>query len=212
MKKMTMLSLLMLMLTFAGVFQTSQAEASLAAPQCSYLLSHDSRFVSKAAQNLQVSVITQGGCGWTAVSNDAWITITAGSSGSGNGTVDYSVSANTGGTRTGTMTIAGNTFTVYQSASTPNCDFLNAQPSGRQVVVGGGSFSFNVAGAAETECSWTATSNAAWITITSGGSGNGNTAVNYSVAANGTGVIRVGTITLSGSGVNVNHTVTQKGS
>jgi len=85
MKKMTMLSVLMLMLTFAGVFQTLKAKASLTAPQCSYTLSPDGQLASKAAQNLQVSVITQGGCGWTAVSNDSWITITSGSSGTGNG-------------------------------------------------------------------------------------------------------------------------------
>jgi hypothetical protein len=42
------------------------------------------------------------------VSNATFITITSGSSGTGNGTVNYSVAANTGTTsRTGTMTIAG---------------------------------------------------------------------------------------------------------
>jgi hypothetical protein len=54
-----------------------------------------------------------------AVSNNpSWITITGGTSGSGNGTVTYSVTANTGPTRTGTMTIAGQTFTVNQDAAT----------------------------------------------------------------------------------------------
>ena len=65
-----------------------------------------------------MSVTTGAGCGWTAVSNDAWITVTAGSSGSGNGTVDYSVVANNGASRTGTITIAGATFAVEQAAST----------------------------------------------------------------------------------------------
>jgi len=53
-------------------------------------------------------------CPWTATSNASWITITAGSMGTGNGTVSYSVSENTGGTRTGTMTIGGQTFTITQ--------------------------------------------------------------------------------------------------
>jgi len=128
------------------------------------------------------------------------------------GTVNYSLSANTGGLRTGTMTIAGTTFTVHQSASTPNCDFLIAQPTQRLPAVGGGSFNFTVTGATQTECTWTAVSNDAWITITSGSSGTGNGTVNYTVAANGTGVIRIGTITISGYGVSVNHTVQQKGS
>ncbi len=32
---------------------------------------------------------------WTAISNAAWLTITAGASGTGNGTVTYNVAANT---------------------------------------------------------------------------------------------------------------------
>ena len=48
------------------------------------------------------------GCGWTATSNDTWITISSGGSGTGNGTVNYTVAANTGtSSRTGTMTVAG---------------------------------------------------------------------------------------------------------
>jgi hypothetical protein len=35
-------------------------------------------------------------CDWTASSNAAWITVTSGASGSGNGTVSYSLTANTG--------------------------------------------------------------------------------------------------------------------
>ncbi|MDY6986961.1 MAG: choice-of-anchor U domain-containing protein, partial [Thermodesulfobacteriota bacterium] len=65
-----------------------------------------------------VSVTAPVGCDWTATSNDSWITITSGSSGSGNGTVDYSVEACSSGTcpRSGTMTIAGELFTVTQEA------------------------------------------------------------------------------------------------
>ena len=46
----------------------------------------------------------------------SWITITSGSTGSGNGTSGYSVAAHTGrSSRTGSLTIAGKTFTVTQS-------------------------------------------------------------------------------------------------
>jgi hypothetical protein len=52
------------------------------------------------------------------VSNATFIAITSGSSGSGNGTVNYSVAANTGtSSRSGTMTIAGRTFTVNQAGT-----------------------------------------------------------------------------------------------
>jgi Concanavalin A-like lectin/glucanases superfamily/Putative binding domain, N-terminal len=67
--------------------------------------------------NGSVTVTAGSGCGWTAVSNPGWITVTSGSSGTGPGTVNYSVAVNTTfGTRTGTVTVAGQTFTVLQSA------------------------------------------------------------------------------------------------
>ncbi len=68
-----------------------------------------------------VNVTSQPGCAWTASSNAGFITVTAGASGFGNGAVSYSVVANTGGLqRQGTITIAGQTFTVTQSgAATP---------------------------------------------------------------------------------------------
>jgi hypothetical protein len=46
-------------------------------------------------------------------------------------------------------------------------------------------------------CSWTAVSNASWITVTSGVSGSGNGIVGYSVATNN-GFARTGTITIDG--------------
>ena len=179
--------------------------------QCSYFLFPDAQLVSKDAGSFSVSVTAGVGCGWTASSNDSWITITSGSSGSGNGTVNYDVSANTGGLRIGSMTIAGISFTVYQSDVNPNCDFMAPQPSSRSVNVGGGSFSVTLNGATQTNCTWSASSNVGWVTITSGGSGTGNGTVNYTVAANGTGVVRVAEITFSGYGDSVIHRITQKG-
>ncbi len=54
---------------------------------------------------------------WTAVSNDdTWLRLTSGSSGTGNGTVDYTVDPYDGKSfRTGTITVAGATFTVTQT-------------------------------------------------------------------------------------------------
>jgi hypothetical protein len=49
-----------------------------------------------------------------ASSNASWITVTSGASGTGNGTVTYSYTANTGGDRKGTLTVAGRTFTLDQ--------------------------------------------------------------------------------------------------
>ena len=55
---------------------------------------------------------------WTAISNElSWISVTSGSSGTGSGTVGYQVSANAGVARTGTLTIANQTFTIAQAGS-----------------------------------------------------------------------------------------------
>jgi hypothetical protein len=62
-----------------------------------------------------VNVSTPASCTWTVVSNAPWIVITSNSSGTGNGSVTFSVMSNTGSaSRTGTVTVAGNTFTVTQ--------------------------------------------------------------------------------------------------
>lgn len=59
------------------------------------------------------------GCDWVAVSNDAWITITGGASGTGDGMIAYDVAANAGVARIGTITVTGAegefTHTVYQA-------------------------------------------------------------------------------------------------
>jgi hypothetical protein len=80
---------------------------------CSFSISPTRRSFPSSGGEASVSVIAPDGCAWRAVSNVGWITILAGGSGSGNGTVTYSV-ARTTRARSGTMTIAGRTFTVRQ--------------------------------------------------------------------------------------------------
>ena len=55
---------------------------------------------------------------WVAQSNVAWLAVLSGSSGTGNGTIGYSVAVNTStSSRIGTLTIAGQTFTVTQTGA-----------------------------------------------------------------------------------------------
>jgi hypothetical protein len=86
---------------------------------CSFSISPTSASVAAAGGTGTVSVTASAGCSWTAASNAAFITVTGGASGTGSGTVSYSVAANTATTsRTGTLTIAGQTFTVTQAGTT----------------------------------------------------------------------------------------------
>jgi len=84
---------------------------------CTYSISPTSKTFKVSGGKATVSVSTQNGCAWTATSNDpSWITITSGATGAGNGGVKYSVAKNPSTiSRTGTMVIAGETFTVYQT-------------------------------------------------------------------------------------------------
>ena len=52
-------------------------------------------------------------------------------------------------------------------------------------------------------CAWTATSSVAWITVTSGASMSGLGSANYTVASNGTGTPRTGTLTVAGQTVTI---------
>jgi Zn-dependent metalloprotease len=85
---------------------------------CTFSINPTSASYAAAGGSGSVTVTAGAGCNWTAVSNATFITVTSGSSGSGNGSVGYSVAANTGtGSRNGTMTIAGQTFTVTQAGT-----------------------------------------------------------------------------------------------
>lgn len=60
-------------------------------------------------------VTTGSTCTWTATSNESWITVTSGASGTGNGTVTFGYSENAGKKdRKGTLTVAGRQATIEQ--------------------------------------------------------------------------------------------------
>jgi hypothetical protein len=83
---------------------------------CNYSLSSSAASIGPGSANATVGMLAGGGCSWTASSNASWLTISSGSAGSGDGTVGYSATANSGTiARVGTLTIAGQTFTVTQA-------------------------------------------------------------------------------------------------
>jgi V8-like Glu-specific endopeptidase len=168
---------------------------------CTYSISPSSGAFSYTGGSDDVSVTTQSGCQWTAQSNKSWIHITSGSSGNGNGTVYYSVDANSStSSRSGTMTIAGKTFTVNQEEAP--CTY-SISPGGRNFSYTGGSDDVSVT--TQSGCQWTAQSNKSWIGITSGSSGTGNGKVYYSVDANSSTSSRSGTMTIAGKTFTVNQ-------
>jgi hypothetical protein len=88
-----------------------------AAPPCTYSISPTAQAFS-ANGGLGTVTVTAGAlCGWTATSADSWVTIRTGVSGTGAGSVFYSIAPNPDAAgRTGAMTIAGQTFTIVQAS------------------------------------------------------------------------------------------------
>ena len=183
-------------ITVAGqTFTVNQAGS------CTASMNSSSQSISAAGgSGTAISVTAPVSCNWTTTSNDSWLTITAGASGTGNGQVRFSAAANPGPARTGTLTIAGLTFTVDQAAGSCTSSITPAS----QTVGATGGAGTPIGVTSPPGCGWTANSAAQWITITAGASGSGNGTVAFTAAAN-TGAARTGTITIAGQ----THTVTQ---
>lgn len=86
---------------------------------CSYALSAASQSFGELAQVGAFTVTTGSGCEWSAASESLWITLLAPSSPvTGSGSVRFGVDRNVGSAaRTGTISVAGMTFTVVQAGA-----------------------------------------------------------------------------------------------
>jgi hypothetical protein len=159
------------------------------------------------------NVLSLPGCDWTATPSDAAVMITGGATGSGSGAVTFNLGANpagtprslgitvevTGGSPSATHTIDQGALVCAPSATPPSASF---GPGG-----GSGSFMLGADGA----CSWTATASDAAVTITSAAAGTGNATIDYTVAADLSGVANSFTIDVSfpATGESVSHTISQ---
>ncbi|MFY9557501.1 MAG: BACON domain-containing carbohydrate-binding protein, partial [Blastocatellia bacterium] len=102
-----------------GNWFLSDVEASShpAVQSCSYTVTPGQQNFGAKNGTGSIAVTAGAACSWSATSNAAWITITSGASGTGNGTVSYSVQMNNDHSRTGTITVAGQTVNVMQAAA-----------------------------------------------------------------------------------------------
>ncbi len=136
---------------------------------CVYTISPAGKTFSAGGGTGSVEVTAASDCSWTAVSSADWITVTSGSNGTGNGLVDYSVSANTGTSqRTGAMDIAGQAFTVTQKGIAQcKAKTITAAPNKLSLMKNGnGDVAVTVKGTGR--CSV----EGATVTVTISGSGN----------------------------------------
>jgi fibronectin type 3 domain-containing protein len=97
-------------------FSNEVTHKTAAAQACTYTLSSSNVSFGASAGIGNVSVTAPSGCTWSASEAASWITLTSGASGTGSGTVAYTVAANTTtSSRMTVLSIAGKIFTVTQA-------------------------------------------------------------------------------------------------
>jgi C1A family cysteine protease len=92
---------------------------------------------------------------------------------------------------------ASESIAIEKVSVEDTCRLISIKPAIKHLE-GSGSASGSVQVFANESCTWTAASNASWITITSGVSGKGSGRVSYSVAAKTGKEPRTGTLTIGG--------------
>ena len=147
-----------------------------------------------------ISVSTQNKMLWHAKSNVEWISVSA-TSGLGPGSVTYQVAPfNDVSTRQGTLTVAGNTFTVFQYGKRMKLDSYSVTKDYETHVI-----PITVNALAAT--TWSVTPNNSWISVVDAGNGHGGDLVTIAIAENPSYLARTGTVSIGTE----TFTVTQQG-
>ena len=96
---------------------------------CRYSISPTTLSINSTSATATIVVTTTSGCAWTASTASPFITILTGASGIGSGSVFIAIPDNAGPPRTGTVTIAGQTFTVTQAGASVSAGFQLLDPA-----------------------------------------------------------------------------------
>jgi subtilisin-like proprotein convertase family protein len=141
-------------------------------------------------------------CSWTATTGSSFITIDSSASGSGNGSLNFTVSPNFGGGRSGAIDISNGVVThSFQAQQPSGCPFAVNQPV---VNIGAGGGGGNVGVTAGPICGWQGVSAAPWLHITSAPQ-SGDGSVTFTVDSNPTAQTRSTTVTVGARTFGVNQ-------
>lgn len=186
-------------LVVASVILTSachQRSTEPTPPPCSYAVSKTTLAFPASGGADTVTVDTAGGCAWTAASTTSWLTVTAGAAGSGPGAVQVAAAANGEATaRQGSLLVAGLVVTAAQAAATPGCAFALDRQADH---IGPGRADGTITVTTDAGCTWQASSDAAWLRVTSGSSGAGPGVIAYTAERNDAVASRIATIHAAG--------------
>jgi len=102
---------------FAIACSNSGSTTSPSPSGCQIITGMTTTTFPAAGGSASISVSPRGtNCAWAAVSSAAFLTVTQGASGTGEGTVQFAVAANSGPERTATLTITGTAIVITQRA------------------------------------------------------------------------------------------------
>jgi hypothetical protein len=166
-------------------------------PTCSITVAPGNQTFNESGGTGSIAITTAAGCAWSAAANAAWITLTGPTNGTGSGTVTYTIAPNpASAARNGTLTVGGQSHSVTQQGRTATACSYELSPESAQFGKDAGTGTFAVS--APDGCTWTTSSNASWLTVTSGNEGSGSGSISFSVARNQGVTERWGGISVAG--------------
>lgn len=136
-----------------------------------------------------VSISVDAGVSWSATANADWLSVSP-ASGMSAGSVTYSVAPNEGTTtRTGSITIAGQTFSVTQTGT-------DVALSEYLLRCGPAPAVFEIVVSALSSTHWSVTPNDTWTSVVDEGYGRGNSSIMVAVGQNPSVLPRTGTFSV----------------
>ena len=147
-------------------------------------------------------ISSPAGCDWSISTNNPFITFNSPPNGTGTTTVIYTVAANSGAARTGLITVSdgfnNRTLQIQQGSGCPTS--LSQESLSFSAAGGSGTVQVTASG----NCNWQASSNVAWIQITSAQQ-TGNGTASFTIAPNTSGNIRNGIVSIGSRTLFVNQ-------
>jgi hypothetical protein len=181
----------------SGTIRVGNRSLAVAQAGCSFRVGLSPQTVPQGGGSITVGVTTGTACTWTASRAVTWIE-PALQAGRGTTQVSFKVTPNTGGARSGRITVADQSIEFRQEPAEPTqpsepspCP-ASVTPPAASFPASGGTREFSVT--AGGDCKWSPSSRDAWIKVSGGtaGAGGGTIAVGSNTGGGRKGSVQIG--------------------
>jgi hypothetical protein len=174
---------------------------SQAGGSCSYSVNPSNVSAGAGDSTVTLSVTAPDGCPWSINENSPFFAVVAGGSGSGNGSAQIAIMANTSPvSRSGSVTVGNVSVGIVQQGTSPSCP-VTLSATTYNVVFSGETF--QIAVTAAPTCSWSAVSNAGFLVLPGAPTGTGSGTITVEAGPNPRSASRSGTVTIAGETLTV---------